>query len=215
MDKKPIGFIIPYYKNTEECEIYFKKLMETIFKQIQTTERVMIVVVEDGQTSGWLNKYKIPQIKIHRNKTNKGVSYCRNWGIDYLIDKVNYIGFIDSDDYINEDFLKIMGSYANDHTHELLEPLLYVNEQRAGFTKEGQIRNAVWGYAFETKIIGNKRFDENLQFAEDAEFNHSVIDLQKHRKICVPAIYYYYYKRNPLSLSARYAEDPNVKYRNL
>lgn len=213
--KKPIGFIIPYYKNTEECEIYFKKLMETIFKQIKTTERVMIVVVEDGQTSEWLNKYKIPQIKIHRNKTNKGVSYCRNWGIDYLIDKVNYIGFIDSDDYINEDFLKTMGSYANDHTHELLEPLLYVNEQRAGFTKEGQIRNAVWGYAFETKIIGNKRFDENLQFAEDAEFNHSVIDLQKQRKVCVPAIYYYYYKRNPLSLSARYAEDHNVKYRNL
>lgn len=215
MKKKPIGFIIPYYKNTEKCEIYFKELMETIFKQIATTERVMIVVVEDGQTSEWLNKYKIPQIKIHRNKTNKGVSYCRNWGIDYLIDKVNYIGFIDSDDYINEDFLKTMGSYANDHTHELLEPLLYINEQRAGFTKEGQIRNAVWGYAFETKIIGNKRFDENLQYAEDAEFNHSVIDLQKQRKVCVPAIYYYYYKRNPLSLSARYAEDHNVKYRNL
>lgn len=215
MKKKPIGFIIPYYKNTEECEIYFKKLMENISKQIETTERVMIVVVEDGQTSEWLNKYRIPQIKIHRNDTNKGVSYCRNWGIDYLIDKVNYIGFIDSDDYINEDFLKIMGSYANDHTHELLEPLIYVNEQRAGFTKEGQIRNAVWGYAFETKIIGNKRFDENLQFAEDAEFNHSVIDLQKQRKVCVPAIYYYYYKRNPLSLSARYAQDHNVKYRNL
>jgi len=215
MKKKPIGFIIPYYKNTEECEIYFKELMETIFKQIKTTERVMIVVVEDGQTSEWLNKYKIPQIKIHRNKTNKGVSYCRNWGINYLIDKVDYIGFIDSDDYINDDFLKTMGSYANDHTHELLEPLLYINEQRAGFTQEGQIRNAVWGYAFETKIIGNKRFDENLQFSEDAEFNHSVIDLQKQRKVCVPAIYYYYYKRNPLSLSARYAEDHSVKYRNL
>ena len=215
MKKKPIGFIIPYYKNTEECEIYFKKLMENISKQIETTQNLLIVVIEDGQKSKWLDAYASEIIKIHRNDTNKGVSYCRNWGIDYLIDKVNYIGFIDSDDSIASDYLEIMCKYALDHTYDLLELLIYVNEQRADYTKEGQIRNAVWSYAFNTEIIGNKRFDENLQFYEDANFTHDVIDLEKQRKVCVPAIYYYYYKRNPLSLSARFAEDPNVKYRNL
>lgn len=34
MDKIPLGIVIPYYKNSEQCEAFFKLLMEKIAKQV-------------------------------------------------------------------------------------------------------------------------------------------------------------------------------------
>ena len=34
MNKKTLGIIIPYYKNSEECEIEFKELIEQLLPQL-------------------------------------------------------------------------------------------------------------------------------------------------------------------------------------
>ena len=49
---KTLGICIPYYKNSEECEIRFKELMECLVPQL--TNDMILCIYEDGQFSNWL-----------------------------------------------------------------------------------------------------------------------------------------------------------------
>lgn len=202
MNKKTLGIIIPYYKNSEECEIAFKKLMETLEKQL--TDDMILYVYEDGQYSEWLYKYAKPDKVIYTScDENKGVSWARNSGIDYLIDNVEYILFLDSDDMVADDYLKVMCEYCADNTHEIIESTFYVKDQPSTFLPN-VVRSGVAGSAIQTKIIDDIRFKENLQIAEDTTFMNEVCDLSKYRKKHAPTKYYYQYGINPNSLIMRY-----------
>lgn len=48
-----LGIGIPYYKNSEECEIRFKKLMTTLYKQYP--DRGYILVYERNPRIGTIN----------------------------------------------------------------------------------------------------------------------------------------------------------------
>ena len=202
-NKKMLGIVIPYYKNSEECEIAFKKLMETLKKQL--TDDMLLYVYEDGQFSEWLEPYRlfINIVVKGDDKVNKGVSYARNQGIDYLIDKVEYILWLDSDDMVEDNYLKVMYEYCADMTHEVVESTLVINGQVAAYDKN-LIRSGVAGSAIKTSIIGDKRFIENWQVEEDTNFMNKVIDLSKHRKRHAPTKYYYQYGINKNSLIMRY-----------
>ena len=100
MNKEPlITVIIPVYN----VESYIKKCVKSIINQ--TYHNLEIIIVDDGSTdnSGKIcdelalldNRIKI----IH--KENGGLSDARNTGID--IANGEYIGFVDSDDYIDEE----------------------------------------------------------------------------------------------------------------
>ena len=49
-----LGIGIPYYKNSPECEVAFKKLMKTLESQVGGN--IYLYVYEDGQKSRWLKK---------------------------------------------------------------------------------------------------------------------------------------------------------------
>ena len=212
MNKKMIGLAIPYYKNSEQCEIEFKKLMESIVYQLlnpKIENDIIVYIYEDGQFSNWLWEYskKAPDIiKIKSVAKNKGVSVARNYLIDQLIDKVEYILFLDSDDMIEKDFLKVMYEYCADMTHEVIEPTFQENRLESAYRPQ-MIRCGVAGEAIKTSIIGDKRFDEKRQIAEDCDFSHSVIDLKKHRKRHAPTKYYYQLGINPNSLTMKYKRN--------
>lgn len=212
-EQKPLGIVIPYYKNSEQCEICFKKLIEKIKKQLESNNNTIVLVVEDGQNSSWLNSYEDEKLKVLRNETNKGVSNARNKGIEYLMDKTNYIGFIDSDDDIADDYIEKMSNYATDNTHDILEANVNINGVFSSNIEPCKHRNSVWSYAFKTSVIGDKRFDENLQYYEDTDFMYNIVDFTKHRKVNVPTTYFYIFGRNPNSLTKMYSENKITKYR--
>lgn len=202
MNKKTLGIIIPYYKNSEECEIAFRNLMGVLNNQL--TDDMILFIWEDGQYSEWLQMFKKNNILVEGcSNINYGVSVARNKGINYLIDKVEYILFIDSDDRVADNYLKVMCEYCADKTHEVIESTFYVNRDKAQFNPN-LVRSGVAGSAIQTKIIGDIRFDERLQIAEDTTFMNSIIDLSKHRKKHAPTNYYYQYGINPNSLIMRY-----------
>lgn len=211
MNKKTLGILIPYYKNSEQCETAFKRLMEELVKQLN--DDMILYVYEDGQVSDWLNEYKeISNVKIVQNSTNEGVAYARNCGINYLINKVLYILFIDSDDIVENNYLKVMCEYCADNTHEIVESTFYVNDKIAGFNPNA-VRSGAAGSALQTKIIGNVRFDEKLQIGEDTKFMNECIDLSKYRKRKAPTIYIYQYGINPNSLTKLYGKKEIGKER--
>jgi glycosyltransferase involved in cell wall biosynthesis len=98
------GLAIPTYKRAS----LVTRAIDSILNQ--TYNNFLICIVEDcspDNTQDVLQQYKNnKQIKYIRLNQNSGVNKARNTAIDYLIDKVDYISFLDDDDYFSKDTLK-------------------------------------------------------------------------------------------------------------
>lgn len=96
-----VSVIIPVY-NTEK---YLRKCLDSVCNQ--TLSDIEIICIDDCSTDNSLNilkEYaaKDERIKLIEFKENKGAAVARNTGIYEA--KGEYIGFVDSDDYIDLDF---------------------------------------------------------------------------------------------------------------
>ena len=100
MKKPKISVIIPAYNTAK----YIGKCLDSVIHQ--TYNNIEIIVVEDCSTDNTreiLKKYKnIDNIKIIYNETNSGLSFSRNNGLSQATGE--YIGYVDSDDYISLDY---------------------------------------------------------------------------------------------------------------
>lgn len=100
-----LSLILPVY-NMEE---YLEKCLDSILRQGLKNDEYEVILVNDGSTDGSRSvceKYT----KLHSNfrlinQQNGGVAAARNAGIDAALGK--FIGFIDPDDYLLDDGLKI------------------------------------------------------------------------------------------------------------
>ena len=103
MDKL-ISIIIPVYNVSK----YLDKCVKSIL--LQTYSNLEIILVNDGSTDGSgvlcdeLKKTDKRICVIH--KPNGGLSDARNAGLD--IATGDYIGFVDSDDYVEPDMFQIL-----------------------------------------------------------------------------------------------------------
>lgn len=99
MEEK-ISIIIPCYN----VENYIEKTVDSLLNQ--TYKNLEIIIIDDCSTDNTLNKIKkfesIKNIKIYKNTENKGQAFSRNFAMGKVTG--DYIGFVDSDDYIDEDF---------------------------------------------------------------------------------------------------------------
>lgn len=95
-----LSIIIPVY-NTEP---YIEKCLNSVLKNIPT--KTELIIVNDGSPDNSdkiINDFvkKYPKIIRYYKKKNGGLSNTKNFGLSKA--KGKYIGFIDSDDYINSD----------------------------------------------------------------------------------------------------------------
>lgn len=101
-----ISVIIPVY-NTES---YIGVCLESLVKQTYTNFEVLMI--DDGSTdnSGRIcQEYTESDSRFHYyRKENGGVSSARNLGIEYS--RGDYLTFVDSDDWVEEDFLEVLYS---------------------------------------------------------------------------------------------------------
>lgn len=198
---KTLGICIPYYKNSEQCEIRFKELMECLLPQL--TDDMILYVYEDGQVSEWLYQIENKNLMVESNPINKGASHARNSAIDYLIKKVEYILFIDSDDIVDKDYLTRVHEYCADRTHDIIETAFNINGVLMSYNPR-EVRSCAASSAIRINVIGKHRFEENRQVGEDTHFMNEIVDLKKFRKKYCPTNYYYLLGTNPNSLIKRY-----------
>ena len=97
-----ISVIIPAFN----AEKYIAKCVESIMKN--SYKNLEIIIVNDGSRDDTLSiaedlKKSDSRISVV-NQENGGVSRARNNGLD--IAKGEYVAFIDSDDYISEDYFE-------------------------------------------------------------------------------------------------------------
>jgi glycosyltransferase involved in cell wall biosynthesis len=110
-----ISIIVPVY-NTEP---YVRKCLDSILAQ--TFKDFEVIVVNDGSTDNSGIICDEFAHKDHRvsviHKTNGGLSSARNAGIK--IAKGEFIGFVDSDDYINQDMYKELYGLCNETNSDI------------------------------------------------------------------------------------------------
>lgn len=125
MNKK-ISVIVAVY-NTEK---YLDRCIESLLNQ--TYKNMELVIVEDCSTDSsrkLLKKYKDNKnIKIFYNKENRGLSYSRNYGLKKSTG--DFIGYIDSDDYVEADYYeKLMSSIKDNKSDIAICDIKLVDEQ--------------------------------------------------------------------------------------
>lgn len=104
VSKNPcVSVIIPVY-NTEK---YLRQCLDSVVNQ--TLRNIEIICIDDKSTDNSLQilqeyAQKDNRLKIVKNKKNSGSAASRNKGV--LLAKGEYIGFVDSDDYISLDYYK-------------------------------------------------------------------------------------------------------------
>lgn len=202
-----VSVIIPVYN----VELYLRKCLDSVINQ--TLKDIEIICVNDGSTD---NSLKIleeyadndSRIKIV-SQQNGGLSNARNNAIKNATGE--YIGFLDSDDWVSLDFYENLYNAAKKYKADIAcTNLLRVSEEKqiyymkckkydvsdkprkkyklAQIPQNNYVMNRIYN---RIKLLKTKlQFEEGVLF-EDMEFSHKVVYYLE-RLVTVPdAIYYY------------------------
>lgn len=138
MSNPLITVIVPIYK----VEKYLSICIESILKQTYTN--IEIILVDDGSPDKCGQICDEYAIKDHRiqviHKTNGGLSDARNVALD--VAKGEYITFVDSDDYIAQDYVEYLWHILNKNDADIsamLDKHFIDGKTLTIFTKEDKV----------------------------------------------------------------------------
>lgn len=116
MTTPKVSIVVPVY-NTEK---YLTRCLESIKKQ--TLTEIEIIIVDDGSKencSALCDKLASEDRRIKViHKENQGLGYARNTGLDAASGE--YVGFVDSDDYIEPEMYESMYNTASKNNSDLV-----------------------------------------------------------------------------------------------
>lgn len=210
-----ISVIIPALNAEERIACTLESLVnQTIFASLE------IIVIDDGSTdkTGEIAKSfaeKHDNI-IVISEENSGVSAARNKGLDLA--KGEYIGFVDADDVIDENYYENLLRAAKDNNSDIATTGFTVGRKSAAaieniyayslkvFEREeavkafllGTIDVHVFTKLFKRSSLNGLTFDEKLTVGEDRIF--SLMSLVSANKVIVVPGCGYHYGYNPDSL---------------
>lgn len=184
-----ISIIIPVYN----VEKYLSVCLDSIINQ--TYQNLEIILVDDGSTDSCgriCDEYALKDervLVIHQQ--NGGLSAARNSGLD--IAKGDYIGFVDSDDYIELDMYEVLLNFAKNNNLDVsmcsayevfpgkkvkkridcFPPFITENIDEIineiFINKRGGVAVPVWCKLFKREVVIDKRF-KLRRFYEDVFF---------------------------------------------
>jgi len=205
-NKPYITVIVPVYN----VEKYLRRCIDSILAQ--TFADFELLLIDDGSTdrSGQIcDEYALHDNRIHVfHKENGGVSSARNIGLDNA--KGEWIAFIDSDDYIDKNYFEIPKEYSEcdviqksaiykaGKKEKVVDITRNIINNTNDFYKFYVCHrtNCLWDKLISLKIIGERRFNENITIGEDALFFFSIISEIKSYAFCPIGHYIYVVRTN-------------------
>lgn len=206
-----ISIIVPVYN----VEKYLRRCVDSILNQ--SHRDLQIILVDDGSPDGCgriCDEYAKKDRRIDViHKHNGGQAAARNSGLD--IAKGDYIGFVDSDDYIEPDMYEKMLCKLQEHQADICVCSRYVE------TEEGKLKSyvskkaketvmdkvqglkhmiaftdfdmAAWDKLYKAEILSDLRFPSG-KINEDYYFITEVFD-RCEKIIYIPLPFYHYVQR--------------------
>lgn len=190
-----LSIIIPYYN----AKPYTDELLDCLAPQIE--EDIEVILIDDGSKEPYQTDHK--WCRVYRQK-NKGVSSARNKGLDMAAGE--YIAFIDSDDLVSKDYIhKVKDKIPFDYCDLSWRSLPGGQQFEKRLTNDSDRLNnpSAVTRVFSRAAIGNVRFNEQKQAAEDAEFTMAVCKPDANVKVITEFVYFYR-TATPNSLTKRY-----------
>lgn len=203
-----ISIIVPVYN----AEKHLKRCLDSII--CQTYKNLEIIIVDDGSEDGSgeiCNKYAEHDERVRViHQKNQGVSSARNAALE--VSRGEYIAFVDSDDWIEEDMIQafveaaigsgasLVTSAAKDRNPdgtessiqpELPEKAVEIDVASEFSFQEEYAHGVVWGNLFKKDCIKELRFDTDLYVGEDSLFFAAGCK-NSHKLIFLPNQYYNY-----------------------
>ena len=184
LDNPLISVIVPVYN----VEKYLVKCINSIINQ--TYKNLQIILVDDGSTdnSGKIcDDFKLKDTRIEViHKTNGGLSDARNAGLK--ITRGDYIGFVDSDDFIETDMYETLYNLIENNNSDISIVSFYeiyngkvigvrdsrelLNLSKIEAMKEllidTRIQSYAWNKLFKRSLFENLEFPVNKNFEDIA-----------------------------------------------
>lgn len=216
-----ISVIVPIYNS----ELTLERCIDSILSQTYTDFELLLI--DDGSQDGSLSicetyATKDTRIRIY-HQINNGVSSARNLGLSLALGE--WISFIDSDDWVDDDYLMSMIKKLSSSNADLIVSGFVVEGDQ--WSKEYSFENAfikldnnnssyfhklvrsrlLFGPCcklFNSRIIRDNAisFPINVSYGEDRLFNYSYLRYCKSLVVSSKNTYHYSHN-NPQSLSSR------------
>ena len=190
----------------------------------QTYQNFNIICVDDrspDKSALILESYRDffgERLVIIHNKENLGLSLARNVGLDCPLADGEYILLLDSDDYIEDDYLEKMvncaDTYHTDITicgldrfddmtgkvvcREMISNTEQVVDDIPGFKDLAYMNPVVWNKLFRRDVIKNIRFT-TIKRSEDTVFLFLTLPNVRRIKFINEVLYHYRLRENSLS----------------
>jgi glycosyltransferase involved in cell wall biosynthesis len=220
MGNPKISIIVPIYNTF----VFLERCLMSI--KIQNFKDFEVLLINDGSTdsSEAFCKDFIKNDKrfILKNKINGGLSSARNYGLKYALG--DYIGFVDSDDYIDENYCKILYNTASSKNLDILNfgftyfkegskkarfSLLpknrFISKQELvellKFTSRNKMLWFTWSNFYRRDFIikNNIKFNESILLGEDSLFNLECFYNSDAIISITESLYYYVYNESSLT----------------
>jgi len=204
-----VSIIVPVYN----VEKYLKRCLDSLVNQ--SLKDIEIIIINDASTDNSLKvireyESKYNTIKVINSPTNLKQGGARNLGIE--IAKGEYIGFVDSDDWVHVEMYKKLYSKANDTNSDVVDSDYYVSDgnnvlttvtsntadqlgELTSMQKKGLILHSgrMWTKIFKTSLFidNNIRFPEKLSYEDNPVVPLLLVHAKKLEKVNEPLYYYF------------------------
>lgn len=223
MEKQPrVSIIIPVYNAEKTLERCVDSIINNTYHNFE------LILIDDNSQDQSLSlcyKYKSEYTIIHHNMNNRGASYSRNKGIE--LSSGEYIMFVDSDDWIEPDYISLFVNSINNNK-DCLVVSGYCNHDESnsgvlGLIKpkkgnylalyEDTLLQQLWNKIFDANIIKDNtiQFNEELIIGEDFDFVLNYIDAIKENKVIIINSMPYHYMRDQETSLMYNVKPENVK----
>jgi glycosyltransferase involved in cell wall biosynthesis len=199
-----ISVIVPIYN----VDSYLNKCIDSILEQ--SHKNIELILINDGSTdqSGEIcDAYAVADKRIKVvHKSNSGVSDTRNHGLD--IAKGDYIGFVDSDDWIEPEMLEVMLTEIKRKKTQMCVCTKFIRDGQIfsnssiGEESLNKIRSiesllkinfptSLWSCLYSKEILEDKRLNKEIHHLEDLDFQLRVLENVRNVSICKIPLYHY------------------------
>ncbi len=191
-----ISIIIPVFNQ----EIYIGRCIRSLLSQSLDKKRYELIVINDGskdRTDQALRVFE-ESITLIKNKKNLGLPKSLNLGIKKA--KGNYIIRVDSDDYVNKDFLSIMLKFArlNPEVDAHACDYYLVNDDEKILKKINCLKKPIaCGILFKTEhLIDIGLYDQNFLINEEKDLRIRFKKKYSINRIALPLYRYRQHQNN-------------------